>query len=77
MKFTLLAILATFLSAGYANETTYMYMDSAAPHDNHSAAYPDRAQVRTSTVREKMKSVTLLVSTKQQPDAITPVKIIK
>nr|BDT27744.1 hypothetical protein BHI3_12100 [Bacteriovorax sp. HI3] len=53
MKISLLVVLAAFVATGNTNETTYSYMDSAAPHDNHSAAYPDHAKVRTTTMREK------------------------
>ncbi len=53
MKIPLFLFLAAFSITGFANDSTYSYMDSAAPHDNHSAAYPDKAKVRTTTIPEK------------------------
>lgn len=37
MKLSLLALLAALSLPAIANETTYTYMESAAPHDQHSA----------------------------------------
>lgn len=54
MKLSLFALLLAFSVSGYANETTYSYMDSAAPHDQHSALPSnDHARSRTTVVRDK------------------------